>query len=158
MQEWTYGVALQPLTADPTSLSVGLVAFGCPFFASGIPPPCVVGFWKDATKDDLTWKAPLDGASLSASSGPPSVHFSADGKQIIAVYTKPGTDPSVPPVEYVALVSAADGTVVATSSLLVPVLVTVRSATRSTCATASDDQRSCIASGLVIVQRFGPSE
>jgi hypothetical protein len=117
MQEWTYGVALQPLTADPTS-SVGLVAFGCPFFASGIPPPCVLGFWKDATKGNLTWKVPLDGATLSASSGPPSVHFSADGLQILAVYTKAGADPSVPPVEYVAVVSSTDGTLVATQRLV----------------------------------------
>ena len=85
MQEWTYGVALQPVAADPSYQTVGLVAFGCPFFASGIPPPCVLGFWQDATVGNLTWKTTLEGATLGASSGPPSVFFSADGSQILAV-------------------------------------------------------------------------
>ena len=72
MGEWTYGVALQPLLpADASRPTVGLVAFGCPFFASGIPPPCVLGFWEDATKGNLTWKAPLEGATLGAAHGPP---------------------------------------------------------------------------------------
>lgn len=118
MQEWTYGVALQPqLPADPSRPAIGLVAFGCPFFASGIPPPCVLGFWKDATDGNLTWKAPLDGATLSAAHGPPGVFFSADGSQILALYTQPGADPSAPPIEYLAVVSSADGTVVATHEL-----------------------------------------
>ena len=118
MGEWTYGVALQPLLpADASRPTVGLVAFGCPFFASGIPPPCVLGFWEDATKGNLTWKAPLEGATLGAAHGPPSVFFSADGLQILAVYTKPGADPSDPPVEYLAVVTTADGTLVTTHQL-----------------------------------------
>ena len=117
MQEWTYGVALQPVAADPNYQTVGLVAFGCPFFASGIPPPCVLGFWQDATVGNLTWKTTLEGATLGASSGPPSVFFSADGSQILAVYTEPGPAPSAPPIEYLAAVSSADGTLVATQRL-----------------------------------------
>jgi outer membrane protein assembly factor BamB len=118
MDEWTYGVALQPrLPADPSRPSVGLVAFGCPFAPSGIPPPCVLGFWKDATKGKLAWKAPLLGSALNPGVGPPTVFFSADGKQIIALYSRAASSPSLPPIELLAVVSTADGTLIATQEL-----------------------------------------
>ena len=77
----------------------------------------MLGFWKDATKGKLAWKAPLLGSALNPGVGPPTVFFSADGKQIIALYSRAASSPSLPPIELLAVVSTADGTLIATQEL-----------------------------------------
>jgi hypothetical protein len=102
LDEWTYGVALQPSTGG----IAGAATFGCPFDTEKTPvPPCELGFWASATDKTLSWKVPVANAELSASAGAPSVAFTPDGQSIIVTFVDMNSTVS-PGGEFVAVASA----------------------------------------------------
>ena len=109
LEEWTYGVAVQPGSSDDSS--IGVAAFGCAFDPEQEPVmPCELGFWKNASDVlSLVWKMPIAGAELSASHGPPFVSFTPDGKNIIVTFIDRNSTTN-PGAEFMAVVPVKDAT------------------------------------------------
>jgi hypothetical protein len=126
LEQWTYGVALQPVVSAPApaappsvysteQLQRGVAAFGCPFSAHAKgtppPPPCELGFWQDAggSSSAPNWKMVIPNSTQNAGHGPPEVVFSGDGRSLIIKYhgdaSFDGQD-----LEYLGVVSVAGPT------------------------------------------------